>query len=623
MRPTVPEGLSHAVDRILAKAPVDRYQTADELAIALAAEQVSLVTPSGGVTPTDTPAVGAGGRRSGKLRIGVAAAAVFMAVMAVLLLPRSSGGAFNPNKVLVVALADESGLEESEALGRLAQTYIIQVLTDAGFAEVVDPVAALAVSQNVAAEGMATGPEDVLALADEAGAGTIVSGSLYTEGDSVHVQTRITDARDGSVLETVGPIVGSLGAPSELVARLAGDVVVALASLLDHELGSWEPRTQPATLEAYEAYNEGLEAFLRNEMVEAGGHFERAAASDPTFYRAALSAALCYRLVGPYEKSDSLIAKLVESRDRLSAYERCRLDYVTSVWGPKGNSAAAYDAARCMLQASPGSDDAKRTVAIHALWLNRPGETVERLKELDPNRGLISRWDLYWAYLASAYHVLGDHESELDVVRQGQQRFPEKRGMIHEELRPLAALGRIDDIRAHVAAVHPGDLQGASWWVSEAGQELRAHGHHAAARELFDEAISMYESAVADTEQSPTAPAPMLYQAERWDDARRLCEEGAQEFPEDGGVLYCVGALAARRGDRETAMRMSMSPQLHPLNRARIAALLGDREEAMTFIRQAIDHGFQFGYALWLHQDIDFESLRDYPPFQELMRPKG
>ncbi len=33
--------------------------------------------------------------------------------------------------------------------------------------------------------------------------------------------------------------------------------------------------------------------------------------------------------------------------------------------------------------------------------------------------------------------------------------------------------------------------------------------------------------------------------------------------------------------------------------------------------------GVNWGYGLWLHRDIDFESLRDYPPFQELLRPKG
>jgi hypothetical protein len=38
--------------------------------------------------------------------------------------------------------------------------------------------------------------------------------------------------------------------------------------------------------------------------------------------------------------------------------------------------------------------------------------------------------------------------------------------------------------------------------------------------------------------------------------------------------------------------------------------------------RQAIDEGANplGGHGTWLHREIDFETLRDYPPFQELMR---
>jgi hypothetical protein len=64
--------------------------------------------------------------------------------------------------------------------------------------------------------------------------------------------------------------------------------------------------------------------------------------------------------------------------------------------------------------------------------------------------------------------------------------------------------------------------------------------------------------------------------------------------------------------------------------RARIAALLGNREGAVRFLREAISQGLipldltqGLGYSMWLHRDIDFESLRDYSPFQELLRPKA
>jgi hypothetical protein len=55
--------------------------------------------------------------------------------------------------------------------------------------------------------------------------------------------------------------------------------------------------------------------------------------------------------------------------------------------------------------------------------------------------------------------------------------------------------------------------------------------------------------------------------------------------------------------------------------RARITALLGDKDGAMTLLRQAVSQGTRFGVRI--HRDINFEPLWDYPPFQELVRPKG
>ena len=55
--------------------------------------------------------------------------------------------------------------------------------------------------------------------------------------------------------------------------------------------------------------------------------------------------------------------------------------------------------------------------------------------------------------------------------------------------------------------------------------------------------------------------------------------------------------------------------------RALIAASLGERERAVNLLRDAFGRGADYG--IWLHRDPDLASLRDYPPFQELLRPKG
>jgi hypothetical protein len=55
--------------------------------------------------------------------------------------------------------------------------------------------------------------------------------------------------------------------------------------------------------------------------------------------------------------------------------------------------------------------------------------------------------------------------------------------------------------------------------------------------------------------------------------------------------------------------------------RARIAALLGEPEEAVRLLQQS----YAEGYFLWTqtHTEPDFATLREHPAFRALVRPKG
>ena len=55
--------------------------------------------------------------------------------------------------------------------------------------------------------------------------------------------------------------------------------------------------------------------------------------------------------------------------------------------------------------------------------------------------------------------------------------------------------------------------------------------------------------------------------------------------------------------------------------RARMAALAGNRQLAVDLLRESFDEGLHARE--FIHTDPDFESLRDFPPYQGLIRPKG
>ena len=333
-----------------------------------------------------------------------------------------------------------------------------------------------------------------------------------------------------------------------------------------------------------------------------------------------------------YPRAESLIAPLFASRDRLGRYERCRLDFVMAMV-PARSLSAAYDAALCMAREAPGSDDAKRELALFTYRLNRPREAVALLRELDPDRGLVKGWEEYWAFLAAAYHLLGDHERELDAARDSKALWPGSMVALRLEARAHATLGRLDDVRAAVAAMRSlpsRDRLGIQ--LGYVAAELWAHGHQEMSRELFEEAIGWCRSRLREGEDLRAYLADYLYRVERWDEAEALYRELAEQDPGNATYLAGLGRVAARRGDRAAAMRIS--EQLRTMDdrywerdrtagRARIAALLGDREEATALLRLALDQGYDFGYTVWVHRDSDLESLWDYPPYQELMRPKG
>jgi tetratricopeptide (TPR) repeat protein len=281
-----------------------------------------------------------------------------------------------------------------------------------------------------------------------------------------------------------------------------------------------------------------------------------------------------------------------------------------------------------MVDAAPGSDDARRELALNALRLNRPREAIELLSEIDPDRGLMKQSAQYWRALGVAYHMLGDYEGELEAVRkalrQGQTPYD-----MYSEARALAALGRPDEIAAIVETRRSlPSRETLSWWFDGVAAQARRHGHRDAAQEVLSEEIAWYRSRSLDTEESRAGLAQLLHSAARWDDAMRLYEELAEEDPENTDYLAALGRLAARRGDRDQALRISeelrASWDSDPLlQRARIAALLGDPEQAMTLLQQSFDLGAAWGRWPVLHSDIDFESLRDDSTFQEFLRPKG
>ncbi len=307
-----------------------------------------------------------------------------------------------------------------------------------------------------------------------------------------------------------------------------------------------------------------------------------------------------------------------ERRDRLTQWERALLD--AHLAGSKGDMVGQYRAYSRVVQMTPGSEWNYK-LAVVAFFLNRPQEAAELLTEVDPEQGWLSGWQSYWNFLSGSQHLLGQHEQELRDIRRGRRLLPENERLLGWEAGALGALGRVE---------LPASTYYAQGRLRPLVEELFTHGHEDAAERLIADHLTRYDPG-QDT--SVYRAAYWLERVGQLEEAEATLDRAVEAGSDDKRLWARLAILAAKRGEREKALRISkqleereeervVSRAYSTFYRATIAAYLGDNEGAMELLRQSRemsgilsrDHHWN----RWIPQ-----SLRDYPPFQELVRPKG
>ncbi len=631
-RESVTPVLRELVMKCLEKRPADRWQSAEELLPQLEA----LATPSGGITPTGTMPVDRVAKRKWMVTGGVVgAAAVVALIVAIAAIPRGSGLMLDPDRVVVAVFENQTGNPSLDPLGVMAGHWITQGLQQSGVVRVVPWMEAQQASRYVAAEteaGDLRNPIDV--LAEETGAGTVISGSYYRFGESIQFHAEVIDAVQGESLGALKPETAPHGSPEDAVGALQGRAMGMLAVAFDERLATRAGAlARPPTFEAYRAFEQGVDRYIRSEFQEALPHFARAFELDTTFALALQYQAIDYYALRQYRQADSVLNIMAPLLGQLSDLDAAWVEYLDSELD--GDHERALQAIRQAAEIAPRSKAAYNR-ALVAVNTNRPHEALDALRALDPERGPMRGWIGYWSILCTALHELGEHERELVAAYRMRELLPDRAltAEFHAAL-ALAAVGRIDELDElldNVILLPPVDGLSADEIMLWASNDLRGHGHHATSQHVVGRAIEWFEAQPterAEIEVHRYNYGMALYLTGRWQEATRVFGALADAFPDNLNYLGYLGALAARRGDRDSAVHVANGLQsvdrpymfgLHTWWRARIWSVLGESEQAVALLREARAQG---RVDSWHVPAIDFDPLRDYPPFQELMRPKG
>jgi len=644
-----PAELAGTVRRCLEKRAESRFQSANDLAY-------TLRTVSGASAFSDVqPVSRTGGWRRvapwAVLGVVIVVALVLTAVVRGRLSEKGSSAPpdLSPNRVAVVPMENRTGDPSLDMLGHLAADLIMQRFTETGAAEVVPLAETLQDASSARLKGAQTpGWTHVLQLARERGAGLVLGGAYYLDGDTLRLQARLVDAATGELIYAFEPVAATRDATAEGMIVLGERVLAGVAAhvnVLDIDISVMKP---PSTYDAFQAFKRGRELFGPN-WPEAIVQFHRALELDPDFHYARIETAWSYINLNDFDDARREVSVLEEQVDRLTAYERTYVQYMRSFldW----DRSAALNALRRMLQLAPKMPWLRSEIAFRALELNRPGEAVKALEACSDLQNSDEPDDTAWwplMKMTAAHHMLGHYERELEYAELGLENFPGVAPFYLARLRALAAMGQVgavdkvigDFLRVQTRGGSAGGL------MSTTVMELRAHGHREEADEMAVRSLKWYEShplvrpedsgaftielwMLGYPEESRSF-ANALWVVGRWDDLENLIVQLIEKEPSEHQLAGWLGVVAAIRGDNAEAMRISDELPVGDSLRdgawgtywqASIAAHLGEKDRAVKLLAEAFSKGYPYGFAF--HNSMEFEPLWDYPPFQELIEPKG
>lgn len=533
-----------------------------------------------------------------------------------------------PGLVAVSLLRNRTGDTALSSFADVATGSIVQELTHSGHVDVVDLRGA---GGPVSGRDSFNATGTSRSLARDLGAGKVVTGDIYSKGDSLLVQMQIVSASDGRVLHQLDPVATRLTNSYALLDRIREGVTGAVAALADTLYLPWSTaHSHPPNYAAFQEFMQGLDALVHTGATPAVAHLKRAVALDTGFVEAKIWL-LEQASMFPEERAyvDSISAAAFAQRAGLGQFDQVSLDRELAFLA--GRLETVYGAARRLVAIAPSTPDAQVYLAQASMATRRYPEAIAVLHGIDLTKGWLKDLPQLWDWDLQAHRLNGDAAGGLAEWRRLRARLPHDYDACSAGVPLFAALGREQEVDAlvHECLVLPGAPPTMDRSFLIAGRVYRRAGFSDAAQRAFNRALTIRTEAAKVDSSRLRRVAFVQCELGHWRLAYDILRVSADTSNLDDHIA--LGVAAAHLGDTATVTktfrwidqwRHREAPHgQDKMGRAFIMLAGGAREEPLRLLRQAMDEGAAPAWNAW-YVRFELQPLRGDPRFEEMIRPR-
>jgi tetratricopeptide (TPR) repeat protein len=258
---------------------------------------------------------------------------------------------------------------------------------------------------------------------------TLVSGTFLKAGSEMRITAQLIDAETNEIHKTfqvLGSSENDFFSMSDSLSWLIKNYVEIRNIKEKRNSSIIQAERYSGSSEAFKYYMHGVDAMMDFDMVQAIEWLSKAVESDSIFVNARIFLAHAYHMNNMDAMARRIVTETYEQKDGLSYSEELKLEHLYAYFFETPHDEIKY--ARQMVELDEMNPVYWHMLAAGYYKIDEFEEAIscwETLFDLHAQWG--SQWQNPFAYfmLADAYHQMGEEEKEGEILKSGNELFPQ------------------------------------------------------------------------------------------------------------------------------------------------------------------------------------------------------